>query len=598
MILGGGHLKSFSSSFALGVNPSAASGAVVLDTTSGSPSFNLGVGDYVAYSFGGFGTFHGIITEARESSQDPASGTVYDFQISDNRVRLGWQYVCFAVNMEDENWTRRLGRPAAPSAPGNSNNHGTDNAGLTTGTLVTGGTSTGTSQGAGDIPDVDESSTIRRRYWSILPKHWASGIKTWHSEPFTAREILNIAFDGAEGDFGFSRNYHPALDDLILTNIDHTSGVKLSSLISEINDKVGLEISITGSRGLVWHRKGEGLPPIPDDVCRDLSAGLSVSANDTKVRIIGERIRVQVCNVTLEPDWKSGWEKFIDEVAWRREVASVWSDKFTAITTEKQKQAEISAFARQVTVWQYAKKKADVSLHDYRPFGRVVRNHMEAWAYIQEIVFRSYRIPPTEALYGVPLSSLEMADTLISATTVDEGEGDAAKQVYATDPVELYPSAQAQAIVKGQPLDLISSRDIRLFYRHAKNDLREQWTVAPDFEVDASCMSIRFAAPMFIDGKADEGKSLYFKVNKGEGGGTDLTSTVAEGSDYLDVVVPNPNCEIKAAEVKASFCFLFGPFGRDYGRGERRGFMKMDGLALHLQSIGTSIPGCIRIVFP
>lgn len=571
MILGGGALVSYSSSYALGVNPSAASGTVFLDNTDGDSSFTLSRGDYVVYSFGAVASFYGVVSKVGEAKRDPSSGLVHSFEVLDNRVRLAWQAVFGIWNMEDEMASKRIGRPGAPSAPGDEDTGGSDDVAV--------GVSVGSDYSvdfSGEPDDGGDNGTRRRRYWSILPQHWASGIKTWHDSPFNAREILNSAFANAWGDFGFSRNYHPDLADFVPLGLDHRSGVRLSNLIADINGRAGLDMYITGSRTLVWVRKGEGFFPIPDVTCDNIEAGESLAAVDTGLRVVGERVRIQVCNVELEPDWKPGWEKFIDEVAWRREVASV----FSMPVETKANQADISAKAREVTVYQYAKAKDDAAFLDYRPFGRGSRANMPAWSYIQELVFRSYRIPPNHTLYGVPVSSLEMADTLLVGTDVS-GEGAEAKQAYVTNPVEFYPSAQAQVIHKGQPLDFLQARDVRLFYLNARS-LREEWTVAGDYEVDPVNLSVRFAAPVFVDGSPSEGKSLYLRENKGEGGGTNVTSGVAEGSDYLDVVVPNPNAQITAAGVKGSFCFLFGNYYQDYGVGPRRGPFPVQGLGLHL----------------
>lgn len=581
MILGGGILTVYGDSKSWGVNPAAANGTVLMNYIGGAfPAFTLEIGKYIAYSFDSFATFHGVVSEITKTASDPSSGVAYNFTVLDNRIRLAWQWVFAAYNMEDDPTQRRFGRPEAPIPPGDSGTGGGDDD-LDFGSGLG---SSGGLDGAGTVPPGEDNPNIRRRFWSILPQHQKSGIRTWHDIAFTARQILNFSFEGAWGDYGFSRSYHPDLDDAVLIGLDYRNGIRLSGLVAEINEKSGMEVTISGARSLRWDRKGEGLPPIPEDGTTNRSNGEAITTNDTKIRVIGERVRVQVVNVELEPDWKPGWEKFIDELAWRREVA----DAFELAAESKADQADLSAKVRQLTVWEYAKKKNDPALLDYRRYGDISRNRMAAWSYIQEFVYRSYRIPPDRDLYGVPMSSLEMADSLICATDI-EGEGEATKQVYATDPVEFYPTGQAQVIHRGQPLDLIQSRDIRLFYRNTTGDFRDQWTTATDFEVDPSNMSIRFGAPVFIDGLPSEGKSIYLKLNKGEGGGTNLSSIVPEGSDYLDVIVPNPGYEITAAAVKASFCFLMAPYQKDYGSGPRRGALSMPGLGLHLLDT-TTVP--------
>lgn len=576
MILGGGKISDYQFSRAWGVNPSAASGTVIISNVSGGgeEAFSIAVGDYLVFSFDSVATFYGIVSETGATASDPAQGLVQTFTVVDNRVRLGWQMVYGAWNMEDDARAKSLARASAPAAPGDSGSGGSDGVDFQ-GVIVS-----SDPVGGGGVTAPGSPGEARRQYWSILPQHEESGLKTYHDEPFTAREILNFAFAGAWGSFGFARHYHAALSGLILTGLDYTGGIKLASLVSEISDKAGLEVTINGARTLVWARKGEGLPPLPDSACNNRSTGQALTTVDTALRVTGEKVRVQVLNVPMEPDWQPGWEAFIDELAWRREVAKV----FAMPTVTKADQADLSAKARQVTVYQYAKQKNAPALLDYRSFGQASRAVMSAWAYIQEIVYRSYRIPPATQIYGLPLSSVALADALLCGTDLT-GEGATAKQSYARAPVEFYPAAQAQVIYQGQPLDLIDARDIRLFYRNGTRDLRNEWTTATDFEVDPLNFSIRFAVPVFVDGLPSEGKSIYLLQNQGEGGGVDLTATVEEGSDYLDIVVPNPDYEITPAAIKASFCFEFGKFRRDHGGGPRRGGLHVPGLALHVLDI-------------
>lgn len=567
--LGGGIIRSFSFSKAWGTNPSAATGEVLIDAVGGvNPS--LAVGDYLTFAFGSLASFPGVVSEVGVASSF-GQGLVQTFQVVDNRVRLGWQSVFGAWNIEDDTLSNHSARPPSPSTGPSSGDSGDDALGF--GPIG----DPPTPVGVDSLPVSATPWAQRRRYKHLLPQHFQSGLWTYTDTPLTTTEILNSAFNNAWGDYGFTRNYHAALNTSILTGLDYTSGIKLANLISEINSKCGLEITISGSRTLIWGRKGDGLPPLPDSASTPISNGSALTSVDSAVRVVGERTRIQKLNIGLEPDWNQAWNAWIDEAAWRREVAAA----FEMPTATKAEQLVLSAFARHVTVYQYAKKKEDFSLLDTRPFGRVSRSALPAWVYIRELVYRSYRIPPDFVLHGVPLSSMDFADSLICNTDVT-GEGLAAKQCYADSPIQFYPSVQATVIVRGQPLDLINARDIRLFYRNSTEDLRNEWTAASDFEVDAIGKSIRFAVPTFIDGDAAEGKSIFLRINKGEGGGEDLTSKVAAGSDYLDVVVPNPGFEIYPAQVQASFCFLMGRFFRDYGVSPRRGFIPASGLDLHV----------------
>jgi hypothetical protein len=540
--IGGGIIRDYNFSQAWGVNPSAASGTALIDILGGpGGAFGIGVGDYVNFAFGGVASFLGIISEASES-QEFGQGRTQTFQVVDNRVRLGWQMVFACYNIEDDVAGKILHRSIDGSA----------------------------------VSPVEVWKT-RRRYKHLLPENWAKGEWTFTTEPMTAGQVLTSAFGGAWGDYSFGHTYHPSLTSAIFLGLDWSTGIKLSNLVSEINGKAGLEVGLIGERTLKWVRKGVGIIPLPDASCTARASGLSLTSNDNRIRVVGERIRVQVVNLELEPDWQSGWEAWIDELAWNREVATT----FSMPSSTKSDQCEIAAFSRSVTVYEFAKKKNDVSLLDPRNFGRVSRNFIPAWIYIRELIYRSYRIPGDFTLHGIPLSSLDICDSLLAGVDI-AGEGAAAKQIYATEPVQFYPSTQAAVIVRGQPLDLINARDIRLFYRNSTGDLRNEWTAAPDVEVDCVGKSIRVGAPWFIDGLPSEGKSIYLRVNRGEGGEADLSELVEADSDLLDIVVPNPDFELTAAEVKASFTFLLGRFFRDYGSGRRCGSLVSSGLDLHV----------------
>ncbi len=540
--IGGGVVRDYSFSKAWGVNPAAASGTALLDII-GSPggTFSIGVGDYVDFAFGGVASFLGIVSESSESV-DFGTGRVQTFQVVDNRVRLGWQMVFAAYNIEDDVAGKILHRS------------------------INGST----------VSPVEVWKT-RRRYKHLLPENWAKGKWTYTNEPMTASQVLDSAFGGAWGDYSFGRDYHTSLQSAVFLGLDWSTGIKLSNLVGEINGKAGLEVGITGEKTLKWVRKGVGLLPLPDASSAARSSGLALTSNDSRIRVVGERIRVQVVGLTLEPDWQSGWEAFIDEVAWRREVA----DAFDRPDVTKADQTALSAFAREVTVYEYAKKKSDVTLLDPRNFGRVSRNFLPAWVYIRELVYRSFRIPPGFTLHGIPLSSLDIADSLLAGVDI-AGEGTSAKQIYAYQPVQFYPSTQAAVMIRGQPLDLIHDRDIRLFYRNSTKDLRNEWTAAADVEVDTVGKSIRTGTLWFIDGLASEGKSIYLRVNRGEGGEADITESVAADSDLLDIIVPNPDYEITPAQVKASFTFLLGRFHQDFGSGRRYGSIVSGGLDLHV----------------
>ena len=108
-VIGGGKIRDYSFSKAWGVNPSAASGTAI--------GMTLAVGNYVQFSFTAPSVsvvFYGVVSEVGETN-DFGQGTLQPFTVLDNRVRLGWQMVFGAWNIEDDVSTKRIARPVSPS---------------------------------------------------------------------------------------------------------------------------------------------------------------------------------------------------------------------------------------------------------------------------------------------------------------------------------------------------------------------------------------------------------------------------------------------------------------------------------------------------
>ncbi len=576
--IGGGVIERYDFERGWGVNPSSASGVVV-------GSVDFGVGDYVAYSFGAV-TFYGLVFDLREK-RSVDGGVKVHFTVLDNRVRLGGQIVFGMWNMEDEEWgSRARAQPALrtgqfASSSGNNGSDGLDTGeGLDTVVPVHGVGST----------NPQASPGRRRRYWSILPDQWGAQIKTWHDEPMTAREILNSAFNGAIGSYGFNRTYHAGLNKPVM-GVDANNGQTLANLVSQINRDTGMDVTIDGNRGLRWERKGSGVfiaPSWPD--CVD-DVGVAISRQPTKITVVGGPALVQLNNIELEPDWKEAWEPFVSERVWLKEVEDLWN--IDVSTNEGL--AERAARAREITLGEYVRKKGagGNAFKDYRRWGDVGRWDLPVWIYVTEIVFRSYRIPVDKDYRGIPLSSMEIHEGLLAGVEIS-GTGGNAKIGYRSSPVEFYPPAKAFVIARGQPLDLLDERSYEAFGRRRERDLRDEWSVVNDYTVDLAEKSIHFNAPVFLDGDPSKGESIVVYKNRGEGGGVDLkTQGVEEGKDLLDIVVPNPDYKISAAEVKASFVFSIGKFRKQFGAGVTRGIHSVPNLSQHLLDMtgGLSLPG-------
>lgn len=571
--VGGLWITEYEFTRSFGVEPASASGRAVLGL--GEASIGLSVGDYLAYSFGGI-VFYGIVSNVTAVTERQR-GREYTFQIVDNRVRLSWQWFFAQYNMGEEYsavHARELLRyPAGEfSSGGLSGDDGVDLAAP-----------------SGDYPDVsagtvEEGSISRGRIFRHrVPSQWAGGFSSYSTNPVSAADILRSAFKSALGGFNYSLDLHSSQNDPV-HDVDANNGMTLAALVSMLCDRQGLQCTLDGARTLRFERRGEGtliLPGPPVHVARD---GESLSADPTKVRVVGDRTLVQVNNIPMEPDWARGWENLISEPAWLAKV----DEHFGPFETTAEGRAELAARAREVTLREYIiAAEADSTFVDHGRWGNVSRMDMEAWSYLNSIVYRSYRVSAEEELYGVPIRQLEVHDSLLCAVEPDGADGIR----YRQSPVEFYPQNATFVIAKGQPLDLLSVMDREALVRVRQKDLRDSWSEIPDFTFDPLTHSIRFASPVFIDGDTEEDQSILLFPNKGQGGFADISAEVSsEENEYLRVVVPNPDYVIEPALIKCSMVFRLGTFHRDFGSGARWTVHSAPSISEHLLDVtGSSI---------
>lgn len=569
-LIGGVAIEKYNFTKAFGVGPASASGVCV-----GDPG--LAVGDYVVFSFGAI-SFYGVVSQLN-TPVSTSEGLKYHFGIVDNRIRLAWQTVAGMWNMEEpvHGDSNRV-RPEALVA------HYSNTTGLNGSDDLD--TSAGVEGSSGvdgvSLSDTGPKPEGRRRYAHILPQHHESQLKTYTDNPLTCAEILSSAFKGAWGSYNFTRNYHTSQNNTALLNIDANNGMVLAGFVSMMNSHIGLDMTIDGANSLRWERKGDGVFIPPADVlCLD-DQGEALSHVPTKVEIIGDKNTVQVLNVPLEPDWASGWEKFLSEVAWVDEVDVT----FGPYPATQQGAAERAARAREVTLSEYIVAKGDsTDLIDIRCWGDIGRMDLPVWIYINEILYKSYRIKPDYELYGVPLDSLELMDGLLCSCEL-EGAGATAKIRYRRNPVELYPAAKAYVAGKGQPLDMLDKRTYELFSTQRTKNLREEFSSINEFDVDKLHKSFHFNTPIFIDGDPAADKSIFLYPNKGKGGYTDVSGDLGADSDYLSIVVPNPGYEIAPSDILVSVAWGIAKFKRRYGSGVRRTVYQAPDICEHVLDMG------------
>lgn len=564
-------LTDYKSTKAWGVNPASASGTYVIDGE--NADFVLQAGAAITYSGYGIDVFYGIVSSVKLDSAF-ATGKRFTFEAVDNRIRLQWMMCFCALNMEDDTCSHGLLQPNAPGDAGAAD-------------FQTGGSDvvTGNDVTSSSGPDAIQFPTgyvmnpeRRRRFKSLLPENFDTGIWVYHDQPFTAREILNICFKGAVGhNFGFSRHHHSRSSEARPLNMDFTRGSTLANVITALNEKTGLDVYLENKRDLRWGIKGEGEIPVFTAADPQTVLGESITADPTRIRVLGSGSQLQVLNLEMEYNWNREWEKFLGEHAWLDEVATTWAIDKAA------QWAEVAALAREVTLYDYVKKKNDASYADYRHFGNVSRMNMSAWVYMQEVVFKSYAVPPHKRLLDeIPYDSLRIAQSLLCAVEMeDDGLKESSGMRYQRAPIEFYPGTRAFVMAQGQPLDAIDAKDINTFVNLRTADMRKTWRVVQDYEIEECGVALRFRQPYFIDGDASKNESIFAFPNKGEIAENEVTG-VEPQSELLRVVVPNAKYKITPAKIKVSLCFDMPPFWMEYGSGPRYGVIPADGLAAHV----------------
>ena len=589
--IGGIWVKSADLTRAWGIEP--ASGSVTGVVGAGDVA-GVVTGAYYAFAIGGL-VFHGVMSSVQVGAQRE-SGQEFLLEMVDNRVRLAWGMVFGQWNMPEEPDMIYSAPFPVPSGSAIDELSG-GRVGFDMGVDFTGGldggevgVSNGVDFGDGAFPDgavvttgLNTTSAVRGRLYShIPPPQWGAQAKVFTRAPMSAAAILAEAFANAVGGFSFALNFHSTQRKPVF-NVDANSGMSLAALVAQMCDAQGLQVTLDGSRTLRFSRRGGGvvLPPPPAHILRN---GYAISSEPTRVRVVGDRCLVQINDIEMEPDWQPAWEKFISEPAWLAEVARVTPE----VAAGPGGMAEIAARARELTVGQYlvlaggAEVADEGSYADYGRWDKISRMDMPAWSYINSLVYRAYRIPDATLLYGIPMRSMEIHESLLCAVELT-GSGVQSAIHYRQNPVEFYPSAAAYVIAKGQPLDLLDAAQRDLVSTLRLKNLREEWIEMSNFTLDAENHSLHFASPVFLDGLADEGKSILAYPNRGQAGYADLRETDLDAdSDYLRLCVPNAAYEITHAAVRCSLVFKLGRFYKDYGRGARWTSSSASSIAEHL----------------
>ncbi len=459
----------------------------------------------VNFTMGG-ATFNGIVTNTNTNS-DTQAGDVVEVNFTDNRIFLQDDFVCGYWNGTDI-------LADDPTTPG-----------------------------------IDR----KRRYWHILPQNWQSQVRTYTDQPLTAREICETVLRADSVSRKWSLQYTRSFSNPAFA-IDALNGKRLDNLLGEIFDQIGVICRLEGSFTLAFAIKGDGVAPQPSSNSSQRSNG-SARGYQTSISVIGDRNVVQVQQVDLAADWNSAYERFWLKPEWVREVADVFETPNTAAA---------AAVAREVTLRDYAVKKGE-SFLDASTWHDVSRSDLPVWKYLDEIVYKAYRIPASTLIQGVALQDTELHDTLLVGVNWAPGG------TLSLDTETLYPSSQAFIIAQGAgEINLADPRFEDAFTADTVAEIRSLWSPINDFTIDPVTKTVYFASAVCKSGIGNE--ALYVKANTVE----------TASNDIKDIIVPNASAKIMATSVRGSFAFKTGRYIFRAGSGDRQQFVNISGLSKHI----------------
>lgn len=274
---------------------------------------------------------------------------------------------------------------------------------------------------------VETASGLRRvrRYRHLYPADWASRLWTETDTALTATQILNalvtaptVASPWSWAGPGFLNTARPL-------ELDFEGGVKLGAALLQVAERVGVQFTLAGKYFLKFRRKGvlELGETFPLDLAGnyvfpagayDTRQGLAESGVPTRVWVVGSPNLYQVLNLTLEPDWASGWSAYWDPLLF---VNKIYRDHTPAVVgdvEDQQRWANAEAQARRMTVRDVVGLLGS-TFYDDRLFGGRSRLDMPALGYIEELVFRAWKVPAT--ILGRPARSWRLVNTAIAAVT-------------------------------------------------------------------------------------------------------------------------------------------------------------------------------------
>ena len=292
-----------------------------------------------------------------------------------------------------------------------------------------------------------------RYYKHLLPNNYWRNIWTYTPAPMWASYILQHIFASTTIESPWTRVYHGALNTPIY-ELDFRGGVFLGAAIQEISERCGTTFTlINGAYNLQWFLKGEGVLPdygatgVFPPTSNNRRIGTALSGNPTRVTVVGGRNRYQVLGITLQPDWLNAWQQFYDFGKFVKDIYDYgWTEagigtigagvRYNAIPGDTDHVTGFqlaAARARTITVAEYAAMRDIRSgdgnyFRDYRLFQKQSRLQMPAAVYLNQILFRAFRIPSTFFLRNwlgelLPADCLQITDRAVCEVSHNPSNG-------------------------------------------------------------------------------------------------------------------------------------------------------------------------------
>ncbi|OHD23034.1 MAG: hypothetical protein A2Y38_23360 [Spirochaetes bacterium GWB1_59_5] len=379
----------------------------------------------------------------------------------------------------------------------------------------------------------------QKRYWSMLPLNHGNGIKTFHSVPYSANQIVALVLGARApaGTIGTSWTYDPTGGGLFpqgclnspVYDFDCLGGKRLDGALSEICERTGTVFTLISSPQnyylLRFSRKGYAavgspLPWAPFPTNSDGRIyGEALSGNASDVRVLGERNRYQCLELTMVPDWPAAWQQFLDltqfiDDIFARGTNPLTNQRYNAYPGDVEfyrGYQDAAARGKMITVREYVALRNGSPLAgepandgnrfiDHRKFSGRSRMDMPAALYLQTLVLRAFR-PAVAGIVNatgasLPLESLDLVSEQVCR--VDYVPETGVMSAAVSEPAD----SNGLAIVKGYNVSADLWRQVRSdqFNPALFTAANAIWSAAP-FQIDDSGEGVKFIIfdePVFV----------------------------------------------------------------------------------------------------